>query len=144
MAGSLCVLACSSEAETPPPPTSCNPETERVGTYRLTFTEESGDCGPLADELVPLAPSGTVGEGCVLDYERLSDGNCKLERALTCRREVPDPGAIGGYSVQENRTVGVTRQQAQDGSRITGTFTASVSGHTGSCTSTYAVVAVRQ
>lgn len=129
----LFVAACASEADGPDPlPTACSLG-DRAGTYLFTYTEVSGSCGPLDSQVVSLNPGpGGAGAGCTLNSERISEGDCKVERDLTC--DTPS-GSV--------RTVGVSRQQTQDGSVIDGTITFNLMGRT-SCTGTYRTHAVRQ
>jgi hypothetical protein len=107
--------------------------TERLGTYRLTFTLESGDCGEIPSQLVSLNPGpGGPGTGCVLHSERFSDGDCTIERDETC------PSSAGPV-----HAIGVSRQETQNGSELAGTMSFSIGGSAG-CTGTYAIDAVRQ
>ncbi len=128
----LGVAGCTSEASKTPPPASCNPDA-RVGTYKFTYVQQSGNCGPIDAQLVSLNPGpGGAGAGCTLNSERLSEGGCKIERDVSCT----GPDANG-------RTVAVTRALTSDAAEITGTMTMTLTGNP-SCSSTYAIDAVRQ
>jgi hypothetical protein len=144
--------ACSGADGEPaePLPTSCSPESDRVGTYRLTWAEQSGSCGPIDSSLVALHPeSGDQGVdadgfGCEVRSELISDGGCKVERSLICRDRVEDRTAWGGYVVTTTDMIMVTRQVTASGSRLEGTATVAFSSNAGRCRSTYAITAVRQ
>jgi hypothetical protein len=124
---------------------SCDSETERVGTYMMTLTEQAGGtCGAVPPSLVTFAPGDGVGQGCTLEYENASEGGCKIERAVKCRKQVRDDTVYGGYGVVDTEVVGVSRQVTQDGSRIEGTVTVSANDGRDACLSTYSVVWVRQ
>lgn len=134
----LCVAGCTNSVASTPAPTSCNPD-DRVGTYRVTFVTQGGNCGDTDSQLISLNPS-TPGptsstNGCVVNSERFSDGNCKLERDVTC------PPTTGSGST---RTVMVTRAQTADASELSGVATITVSTPSFSCSGTYAVDFVRQ
>ena len=80
---SLCGCASASDHGAPSPK-SCDP-TDRMGTYSEVYTEQSGNCGPVPTSLVSLNPNvSSLGTGCSLNSERLSEGSCKLERDATC------------------------------------------------------------
>lgn len=63
---------------------------------------------------------------------------------MKCRKQVRDNTSYGGYTIVETEAVGVSRQATQDGSRIEGTMTVSVSDGRDACYSTYRAVWVRQ
>lgn len=112
-------------------------KSDRSGTYLMRFSESSGNCGPIADGVVTFDNSG-AGLGCAVDFERWSDGNCKLERGVTC----DSPGDNQRLSV-----TAVTEQQDDDGKEISGTATYTVTNlSTGAsvCVGTYDVTANRQ
>ena len=133
----LALAGCTSGSTSSALPTSCK-QTDRVGTYRLTYVEQSGDCGPIDSQLVsfnPGEPGGMgAGAGCTLNSERWSEGDCKLERDITC------PVAGGGTV----RFVGVTRAQTSNSSELAGPATLTIYTPKVSCTGTYALDAVRQ
>lgn len=148
----LFVLGCfacthETEDEVRARPASCDPTTQRVGTYMMTWMEQSGTCGEIEPGLVTFNSDGAnpnPDTACVLNSEAWGEGGCKLERSISCDIRVNDPAAWGGYSVVRNDSIFVTRQVTADGARIEGTVTMVLSGRQGSCRSTYSVVAVRQ
>ncbi len=90
------------------------------------YVETAGSCGPIPDALISLNPGPQgVGAGCTLHSERATEGNCKIERDVTC-------GTV--------HVVGVTTQETQDGSVISGTL----SFNEPTCSSTYRLTATRQ
>ena len=133
----LALVGCTSGSTSAALPTSCK-QTDRVGTYRITYVEQSGNCGPIDSQLVSLNPGEPggmgAGAGCTLNSERWSEGDCKLERDVTC----PLPG---GGTV---RTVGVTRAQTANSSELAGPATFTIASPKGACNGTYALDAVRQ
>lgn len=130
------VAACGSETSGTPAPTSCGPEgSDRVGNYLFTYTLISGNCGELPATVVSLTPGPMgAGAGCTLNSGRYVDNGCKVERDITC------PAPMTGGTV---RTVASSRQETQDGSRIEGTVSFTISGSP-SCVGTYRLVAERQ
>lgn len=116
-------------------PVDCS-AADRMGSYLVQFTELDGDCGPLPDQIVRLTDD--LAEGCVLDDEPVvSSDQCRLENSVTCT----DAGT--GQTVT---LVGVTTQQNDSGSLITGTATATVRDSNGValCLSTYSLRYERQ
>ncbi len=111
--------------------------TDRTGTYSITYSERSGDCGTITEMLVRLYPEAGVGEECSLTApDAWSENDCKLERSLVCF----DPDT--GYSVQ---SVAVTTQQDEAGELITGTYAITVYDEFGNvgCVSSYDITAAR-
>ena len=144
------MVACSSatEGRGEPLPATCK-RTDRTGTYRLTWTEQSGTCGPIEAELVSLnpaedgKPAGTA--GCTLHSAVWSEGDCKSEVAATCVTRIADPTQYGGYGSVTNDAVAVTRQTTANGSRIEGTFSVRLQNSDGqSCQGVYGAVYERQ
>lgn len=132
--GALVLLGCSAGGESGLAIT-CS-AADRTGTYLQRFETLSGDCGDIPEAL------GRVDAGlpatCTLDApDRLSEGECKLERAYTCQADAA--GATAKY-------VAVSTQEADDGSRLVGTL--SVRGlnadGTLACSGTYRITATRQ
>jgi hypothetical protein len=87
-----------------------------MGTYFVTFTTISGNCGPQDSALVSLDPASVQTGMCSTISETISENDCKVERHFTCPYDDFEQGASIEF-------VGVTRQQTQDGSVITGTMT---------------------
>lgn len=145
---SVVLVGCSSGSSSSglPPPSACK-QTDRTGTYLLTWTEQSGDCGKIDPGLVSLnQQSGNGGSGaCQIHSDVWSENDCKNERTATCITRVNDPSQYGGYGSITNDAVAVTRQETADGSRLDGTISMSLSASDGTtCRGTYAVVYVRQ
>jgi hypothetical protein len=138
----LALVGCGDDE--PERPTSCDAATQRVGTYMLSYTEVSGTCGPINSELVSFDPAAGAGNGCTINSETFSEGGCKLERTVSCVSEVRDETQWGGVATVTNDSTAVTYQRTQDGSRLEGTITMSLSDGRNSCRSTYNVMAVRQ
>lgn len=130
----LSVVACSSSVDSEDAPTTCR-RTDRAGTYLQHLERESGNCGVIDDAVVSFStPTAGSGAACTVDAEAWSEGDCKVERTVTC--DGPD-----GTST----FVAVTRQQTADGSRITGIFTVSVKLRSGTtCRGTYSLTSTRQ
>ncbi len=107
-----------------------------MGTYRLTYVEQAGDCGPIDSQLVSFnpAPDGTTpaAAGCTLNSERWSEGDCKLERDTTC--STPS-GSV--------HTIAVSHALSADAAEITGTASFTIGGRY-PCNGTYALDATRQ
>jgi hypothetical protein len=121
-------------------PITCSPS-ERAGTYLLTYETLSGNCGNLPQTVVRLeGPDQGLIEGCALDVpDRWSEDGCKVERAFTCLEPAAGDGATSEF-------VGVTTQETDDGSRISGTMTARLFASDGSqtCLGTYRLAYERQ
>lgn len=113
-------------------PVSCDPVTQRLGTYLMHLERVNGTCGEPPDSLVRLEANG--GEGCVLDADDVwSDNGCTLDRAVSCTT------AAGTSSF-----VGVSTQRDQSGSRITGLATITLRDALGTCVGTYRITYTRQ
>lgn len=110
----------------------------------MTLSEQSGTCGSVSPGLVALDPNAGVPNGCTLHSETWSEGNCKLERVLTCSGTYSEPTTWGGRGAYTNKTTAVTRQVTSDGSRLEGVMTMEIDSTSGPCLSTYGMVAVRQ
>lgn len=129
---SVCLVGCSSADNGDSKPSSCDPN-RRAGTYLMTATTRSGDCGKLESSLVVLDPAETgAADGCTVRSERFSEGACALERTVTC---------VSGKLKTE--AVGISRQVTADGSRLEGILTVVLTGES-YCRGTYDVVYVRQ
>jgi hypothetical protein len=118
---------------------SCSSD-ERSGTYLSTFTEQSGNCGPIPEQLGRLDDAEALPDTCALDAEdRWSEAECKLERAFTCEEPGVGEGVTAAY-------VAVTEQTDEDGGSLTGTLTVTVFEPDGSvmCKSTYRTTIERQ
>lgn len=115
-------------------PGGCNIFEDRNGTYLLRFSERSGNCGAIPDQLARLESDAPLQEGCILTADdTISDDGCTLERSYSC--------LIDGT---ESDWVAVTTQEDSSAETITGTITVSFDDGLQSCTSTYSVLATRQ
>ena len=109
------LLACSSDPELEPRPTSCDPITQRFGTYRQTITPVSGNCVDEQTSVVRL--SSGLDDGCeYIEPDDWSEGDCTVARSVRCVRS-------NGYTVT---SVGVSTQQDARGDVITGLVTVTV------------------
>jgi hypothetical protein len=118
-------------------PLECSQD-DRRGTYLLRHSEMSGGgCGPVGDQLARL-DGDNVGEGCIVNHERWSENDCKLERTMTCVYEADDGRAV---------ITAVSEQKDEEGESITGVLDVSLYTHsTGEflCSSTYRMSGERQ
>ena len=110
------------------------------GTYLAATSERSGTCGPVGETLVQMRDGEQVGgdAGCVVDYDRVTENNCKTERSVTCTSQA-DGLVITG--------VGVFEADDESGSSASGVLTMTVKSlSTGAtqCSSTYDVTYTRQ
>ncbi len=121
----------------PAPPSQCD-KNARVGTYMTSFMESAGgSCGPVQSSLINFSPEpAAVAAGpaanCVVNSERWSEGDCKLERDVTCN-DASGP----------THTIMVSRAKTADADTIGGTMSITISGRS-ACQSTYTISAVRQ
>lgn len=58
-------------------------DTELKGSYRIHFSEASGDCGPIED-LVTVAGSGDPDGSCAMVSEDKSENDCHLDMVVEC------------------------------------------------------------
>lgn len=138
LAGVLCLVACSSDAEGPPQPTSCR-KTDRAGTYLFSYVVQSGDCPAIPDTLVTLGPSANPSTTCTTHAETWSEGDCKLANDSTCETTTADGTKV------TNRATLVSYQRTDNGSRIEGTYSVRIAVEGGNqCMGTYQITAVRQ
>lgn len=143
-AGAALLIACAADSQPDTRPTSCE-KTQRSGTYMMTYAEQSGGtCGAMPSGLVRFDPNAPAGDGCMVQSEAWSEGDCTLERDVTCTGTYASPTQYGGKGAFTNHMTAVTRQVTADGSRIEGTITMRIELSSGACSSTYAVVATRQ
>ncbi len=118
-------------------PTSCDPATDRQGTYLLHFTETGGNCGPSPDQIVRLGEVAP-GTSCTNDYEPIvSEAGCKVEASVTC---------VDGATGQSGHSVGVTTQEDESGAHLSGVATITIKDAQGTelCLSTYRLTYTRQ
>lgn len=133
-------LACSAADPAPQARAKTCSKTERNGTYLMTLTVVSGDCGEYPQQLGRLDDAEAIPDICALDApDRWSEGECKFERAYTCLEEGIGPGV-------QSHWVAVTTQDDDSGSRLSGTVSVRITSAAGLqvCVGTYSMSAVRQ
>ncbi|HYE91594.1 MAG TPA: hypothetical protein VEA38_11270 [Terriglobales bacterium] len=107
-------------------------KTDRRGTYMMTYTTVSGNCGELPSG---LANFDTPQPNCTTKSEIWSENDCKVDDVSECTIDT-------GGKVEATT---VSRQTIEDGSRIEGTMTFNATNtRAGNCFGTYKVTAVRQ
>lgn len=106
----------------------------RSGTYLVEYDEQSGDCGPLTDEVGRVGGGGS--DSCVTNYEDLSDDMCRLELDQTCT--FTDGSTMSVTAV-------TTEAEGSEGEELTGTFNITLRDSQGAyvCKSLYGVKATR-
>jgi hypothetical protein len=71
------------------------------GTYRTTFTEESGDCGPLPDQVIDYDPArASLPPGCQGTLSQSKD-NCSGSASFTCQL---DGGLIARFEQEQDNS----------------------------------------
>jgi hypothetical protein len=126
------IAACSSSSEGEAPAFKCALG-ELRGTWRLSYKETNGDCGPIADETVVLTGGTSAAPAaCTQDALVISDDKCRMDLDFTC------PAGNNGSQTW----TGATRQVAED--RLIGDMTAQATIGTASCRSTYEITWQRQ
>jgi hypothetical protein len=122
----------------PAPSMNCSP---LDGTYRFTYAERSGDCGPQPQELLRFVNGRSIASpslNCQAGGEAMVS-RCDLQRDSTCAVSDPNSGALVGHI----RVVGVLSELV-DNSRVEGTLDVAIVNTTGgSCESSYDVVGIR-
>ncbi len=108
-------------------PKSCEPA---KGTYHVTLTERSGDCG--GDfELVVEVGGDQAGEGCT-GTQSVTDNGCSVESNLSC---IAEDGAGRPFGIVEITSV---VSQVNNGNTLEGTASFRITGDAGIlCTGTY-------
>lgn len=104
-----------------------------TGTWRITYAEQDGDCGPVPAETVSLGGSGGTDPGCTYAPKKPSADKCSLEFDFSC------PTTDGKGS---QRWTGITRQVAEK--KLISDATAQVQHpDAGVCRSTYTMTWAR-
>lgn len=82
------------------------------GSYRVAFTQRSGNCGPIPEMIIQTnsASSGSGASACTQDLRTISPDNCRIDYDSTC------PVATGGALREEGVAHG-----SPDGSHATAT-----------------------
>jgi hypothetical protein len=131
----LALLGCDPDAsETQPeePGFACAIDA-LTGTWRVTYSEQDGDCGPVASETVSLGGTGGDAGGCKTTKAAVSADRCSREFDFTC------PTTDGEGS---QRWTGITRQVSAR--RLESDATAQLQHpELGVCRSTYTMVWTR-
>ena len=125
------VGACSSSTDGDAPSFQCALG-ELRGTWRLSYRETNGNCGPIADETVVLTGESSTPAACQQDAVLISEDKCRMDLDFTC------PTANGG----SQKWAGGTKQVAAD--KLIGDMTAEARIGTASCRSTYEITWTRQ
>jgi hypothetical protein len=112
---------------------------ERRGTYLAEFRTVDGNCGEQTSAVLRLDSTAMM-NGCTVSGENVvSTDQCSLTSTVVCPFDQLAPGAT-------LETTMISRQEADDGSRITGTMTMGAFDANGIeiCFGTYRVTAERQ
>ena len=119
------VVGCSSSSETF---TDCKIG-ELRGTWRVSYTQTNGSCGPVADETAVLTPGkdDPAVAQCTAVSNQISPDKCRMETDSTC--------PLTGENATQ-RWVGVMRQTGPGS--LAGSMTLTVQGSV-ACRSTYDV-----
>jgi hypothetical protein len=128
---SLANVGCSGADE---PFRDCNLDT-LSGTWRISYRETNGDCGPIPDETVNLASagSGSAASTCSTQAYGISPNKCRVEQAFTCA--TTDGAGTTAWTM-------VVQQMSP--TSVSGTATAQLTHRTlGTCRSTYAMTWTR-
>lgn len=109
------MVSCGGGSSAPPGPCAV-----RTGSYRTSFVERSGNCGPVPEQ-VSLQGSPSLAAGCG-SGSTLSADNCTLTLDLTCQNPTTgsalvekgvihwsEDGAMGGGIVQSIISNAATR-----------------------------------
>ncbi len=129
---------CSS-THTDPPFTACTLGTPQfTGTFRVSYLEQSGDCGPIPDETVVLAgtpaqmsaQAKTASAGCTYQADTISADKCRVDESFTCPLKAPYKGTQqwAGYLRQTSATT------------LEGPLTVQLASSAAACRSTYEVI----
>ncbi|HEY2516483.1 MAG TPA: hypothetical protein VGI39_36685 [Polyangiaceae bacterium] len=126
--GAACGSSSSGPATEP-----ANPCATKGASYLETFTEQFGNCGPLAAQTIDVSATGTVTTPIKVTCASASLSGCAAHNS-DCT-----------FSNQGNDfTESFDVTFAADGSSATGSLTITGKGNAGMCTSTYKIVMVRQ
>ncbi len=137
VAGLVLLAGCSSSTNATPF-TACTLGTPQLtGTFRVSYLEQSGDCGPVPDETIVLsgtpaqvsAQVKTASAGCTYQADMISADKCRLDESFTCPLKAPYKGT--------QQWSGFLRQTSP--TTLEGPLTAQLSSTAGACRSTYEV-----
>jgi hypothetical protein len=114
---------------------------DRSGSYLVSFTLISGNCGEFPSTLVPLNHDGaepTPPEGCTYETHAWSGDQCELQTVQTCIIESDNTSS---------KTTAITQQNDSSGDKITGTMSMEIRDHDDDslkCAGTYDILYERQ
>jgi hypothetical protein len=130
----LCLSACASRSSAPGGPCA-----ERVGAYRLSYLERSGNCGALSEQIIVLGHSDAGADDPCKGPVTETDDACTVTVDVTC----PNKASNAPDSVLEER--GSVRW-TKDGVKGSGVLQMLVTTREGVeiCSSTYDVTYIRQ
>jgi hypothetical protein len=125
--GAIALAACSDDDDAPA--FQCRMG-ELTGTWRVSYRETNGSCGPVSEETVVLESQTNQGAAAACTYgaNKPSPDKCTLSLDYTC----PLNGVQG-----TQQWIGQLRQTAAN--RLEGSFSVQVQGSPGVCRSTYDV-----
>jgi hypothetical protein len=112
---------------------AANPCATKGATYLATFTEVSGNCGPVPSQVVNINPDGTITSSVNETCGSVSQQGCTGNRN-DCT------WSSQGYNFLSTSSVTFS----SDGTSASGIATISVSGGGQSCTETYSLSYARQ
>jgi len=95
-----------------------------TGTWRLTYAQTDGNCGPISAETVQAGTPGSP--SCSIASRQISPDKCRLDTSFTC----PTTDNRGTQS-----WVAVLHQDSS--TQLSGTGTVQVNHPAGTCRSTY-------
>jgi len=113
----LLALSCASEDPGETTPTECNRNARR-GTYLVQYELQSGNCGPIPDELV-LLPDNDAPDGCEVTSEIWRENNCRQDLRVEC----DDGTELTGYTTaRDERADRITGKISVNGTGCRGTY----------------------
>jgi hypothetical protein len=128
------VVGCSGADE---PFRDCNMDS-LSGTWRVSYRQTNGDCGPISDETVNISAassgsSSSSGGGCRTLAYGISPNKCRVEQSFTCPTN--DNRGTQSWTMVSQQTSPTS---------VSGTATVQLTHSTlGSCRSTYAMTWTR-
>jgi hypothetical protein len=126
--------ACGSDSATASPTkVAANPCATPNSTYLQTFTEVSGNCGPIPSAITNINADGTITQTTSITCANVTQSGCTA-------RDTDCTWSSSGFSYSET----FETTFAQDGSSATGLATLTGMGNGQSCSETYNLSLVRQ
>jgi hypothetical protein len=102
-------------------------------TYVETFTQTSGNCGPLSSQVINVSPSGTLTVPTTISCTSSTQAGCTIQES-DCTY------SADGFDYTYSSSVTF----ASDGSSFAGTYSVSGTGMGMSCASSYSISGTRQ